>query len=130
MIKELQESLDNQIKELKFQYSLESDIVKITSDYFKEQYSFDHPVASVAWTWKHFDIWLINRFLQDDSDTIFSIIVFDNNNEESDVYAMLDIYRSNPRDLDVRQSPDIATTNEMSDYFKTITEWVSRFNED
>ena len=126
MIKELQNMLNNTINNLTFLYSLESEIITLTTEYFDKPYTFNHPLASVAWNWSNYDIWLMHDFVRDDTNTLFSIVVFDNNDKQDNVYAGLEVV--NKTTLTTMNA--VPTENEkFVEYFKLITECVEKFHE-
>lgn len=128
MLKELQDVLDNTIRNLTFLYSVESEIITFTSEYFDKPYTLKHPVASVAWNWNNYDIWLMQDFVRDDTETLFSIVVFDNNDKQDNIYAGLEILNKAPLSTTVTVKP---TENEkFIKYFELITEQVKKFSED
>ena len=127
MLKELKESMNNQINAIQNYYNVLDGIVTTTDSYFKKKHSFQHPLAAVAWVWDNFDIWITESVIAEDVDCIFTIVIFDNNDPDGKVHSSLDIMDIGKGKFKARKV-NIEEDNEtLINYFTEIEKYVNTF---
>lgn len=127
MLRELKESMNNQINAIHNYYNLLDGIVTTTDNYFNVKHNFKHPLAAVAWTWDNFDIWITESVMSEDVDCIFTIAIFDNNDKEDKVYNLIDIIDSGKGTFDTRKASAECDPEKLLNYFLEIENYVKNF---
>lgn len=126
MIKELQDSMDNQICSIQNYYSLLDTIITVTDNFLGVKHNLKHPVAAVCWTWDTYDIWVMDSLVDSDPDCIFTIAVFNNTDNDGNVYCYVDVL-DNSNKFHIRKHTENCTEDKLINYFNILITTTESF---